>query len=251
MYKLNLHTQADRLIPMAIDQPLSEAELNELSEFLESDLAPEEAMDVCMLHGYLTAIAIGPVTLMPSQWLPRIWGEAGEPAFETVERAQHILELIVRFYNEIVRIFMETPEHFLPDLYEYEEDGGRKISAEEWCIGFSLGVHLRSKDWDPLLEDEELSELLAPIVAFSMDEAWNEVTAGHDPEEVREKLIAALPTVVQAIHAYWLPFREKKVPGLTPDSFHIGGSPKVGRNVPCPCGSGKKFKKCCGAAQVM
>lgn len=24
-------------------------------------------------------------------------------------------------------------------------------------------------------------------------------------------------------------------------------TPKVGRNEPCPCGSGKKFKKCCGA----
>lgn len=23
-------------------------------------------------------------------------------------------------------------------------------------------------------------------------------------------------------------------------------SPKVGRNDPCPCGSGKKYKKCCG-----
>ncbi|MDE3161441.1 MAG: SEC-C domain-containing protein [Acidobacteriota bacterium] len=23
--------------------------------------------------------------------------------------------------------------------------------------------------------------------------------------------------------------------------------PKIGRNEPCPCGSGKKFKKCCGA----
>ena len=24
------------------------------------------------------------------------------------------------------------------------------------------------------------------------------------------------------------------------------GQPKVGRNDPCPCGSGKKYKKCCG-----
>jgi preprotein translocase subunit SecA len=24
--------------------------------------------------------------------------------------------------------------------------------------------------------------------------------------------------------------------------------PKVGRNEPCPCGSGKKFKNCCGRA---
>ena len=26
----------------------------------------------------------------------------------------------------------------------------------------------------------------------------------------------------------------------------VGSSPKVGRNEPCPCGSGKKYKKCCG-----
>ena len=25
--------------------------------------------------------------------------------------------------------------------------------------------------------------------------------------------------------------------------------PKVGRNAPCPCGSGKKYKKCCGAGR--
>jgi uncharacterized protein YecA (UPF0149 family) len=25
--------------------------------------------------------------------------------------------------------------------------------------------------------------------------------------------------------------------------------PKVGRNDPCPCGSGKKYKKCCGAGE--
>ena len=26
--------------------------------------------------------------------------------------------------------------------------------------------------------------------------------------------------------------------------------PRVGRNDPCPCGSGKKYKKCCGAASA-
>jgi SEC-C motif-containing protein len=26
----------------------------------------------------------------------------------------------------------------------------------------------------------------------------------------------------------------------------VRSSPKIGRNVPCPCGSGKKYKKCCG-----
>jgi uncharacterized protein YecA (UPF0149 family) len=30
-----------------------------------------------------------------------------------------------------------------------------------------------------------------------------------------------------------------------PQTVHRAGS-KVGRNDPCPCGSGKKYKKCCG-----
>lgn len=33
----------------------------------------------------------------------------------------------------------------------------------------------------------------------------------------------------------------------TPSSTVVRDSPKVGRNDPCPCGSGKKYKKCCGA----
>ncbi|MBZ0093593.1 MAG: SEC-C domain-containing protein [Sulfuricellaceae bacterium] len=28
-------------------------------------------------------------------------------------------------------------------------------------------------------------------------------------------------------------------------------SPKVGRNETCPCGSGKKFKECCGKEQLL
>ncbi|MEY4631795.1 MAG: hypothetical protein RIQ81_1915 [Pseudomonadota bacterium] len=30
---------------------------------------------------------------------------------------------------------------------------------------------------------------------------------------------------------------------------YVRTSPKTGRNDPCPCGSGKKFKKCCGGVQ--
>jgi uncharacterized protein len=32
-------------------------------------------MTMDTLHGFLTAIAIGPETIMPSEWLPQVWGE--------------------------------------------------------------------------------------------------------------------------------------------------------------------------------
>lgn len=39
-------------------------------------------------------------------------------------------------------------------------------------------------------------------------------------------------------------YSEGEIPETTP---FTRATPKVGRNEPCPCGSGKKFKKCCGA----
>jgi uncharacterized protein len=231
---------------MDLNQPLSEAELDELTDFLDSDLVPVDAMDICMLHGYLTAIAIGPVTLLPSQWYARIWGQVEELDFDSLEHAQQILGLITRFYNQIVLTFMEKAENFLPALYEYVEDGKARISAEEWCTGFGLGVHLRAEAWMPLFEDERYWALLSPMIALSMKDVWDEATHGRNPVEVREQLIAILPEAVRAIHAYWSHDREERAPGLVADNFHLGGSSKTGRNAPCPCGSGKKFKKCCG-----
>lgn len=46
------------------------------------------------------------------------------------------------------------------------------------------------------------------------------------------------------MHAYWLPFRQ----AIYEREVAKAMQPKVGRNDPCPCGSGKNFKKCCGVA---
>ena len=51
---------------MQLDQPLSEKEFDELDNFLLSDRAPEDAMTMDTLHGFLTAIAIVPETIMPA-----------------------------------------------------------------------------------------------------------------------------------------------------------------------------------------
>ncbi|XBO30381.1 SEC-C metal-binding domain-containing protein [Paraburkholderia fungorum] len=61
------------------------------------------------------------------------------------------------------------------------------------------------------------------------------------------RLTKQIPASIAAIYRFWLPYRqavhEQKLTATIQRT-----EPKVGRNDPCPCGSGKKFKKCCGAA---
>ena len=71
-----------------------------------------------------------------------------------------------------------------------------------------------------------------------------------------ERWIAGIVPALAKIHAHWADARAAQ-PGRVPAvDYDHGGAlhepavrtmPKVGRNDPCPCGSGKKYKKCCMA----
>lgn len=227
---------------MDLKQPLSATEFEELTEFLGSVYVPPDAMDICTLHGYLTSIAVGPVSLLPSHWYPRIWGQGQEPVFDSFEHAQRILNLLTRFSNQIILTLMYKPEKFLPALYNNVEKGKPRVTVEEWCTGFSLGVQLRPEAWQPLFKDEQNSSFLAPIIAFSLKGVWKNAPKGRGRILLRKQLIALLPQAVRAIYAHWGPARAQRTPGLVPDTLHLGGS----RESPCPCGSGRKFNNCCG-----
>ena len=90
---------------MDTDLPLSDEELDELDAFLMAEGMPEEAMDVAMLDGFFTALAIGPNTLLPSRWLPLVWGETeSEPMqFADDVQVQRILGLVMRMYNDRIQ----------------------------------------------------------------------------------------------------------------------------------------------------
>lgn len=59
----------------------------------------------------------------------------------------------------------------------------------------------------------------------------------------RAKIAKDIPQAVMAMHDYWLPLRL----AVYERELARAMQPKMGRNEPCPCGSGRKFKKRCGA----
>ena len=209
-------------------------DLDDLEAFLTSDRVPERCMRLSELDGFLTAIAIGPELIMPSEWLPVIWGE-GEPVFESDEELQGVVGAIFMRHEEIRRGIEQEPDAYEP-LLEETVDG--QLLATGWAAGFMDGAALRKDAWLPLLQTEQGAELLAPIIAF-LDDEDGKPLAEVEPDELAEVRAAAAELIgasVQIIHRFWQAHRR------LPRSAR-----KTGRNEPCPCGSGRKYKRCCGA----
>lgn len=132
------------------------------------------------------------------------------------------------------------------------------------CDLVAVELHERINSWfdDGLLDVTYVSR---PEVASSMGESF---------ESLRQSLLARGKGFVRDVEAemgWWASFKDKPAASTEPDPWLalagraqsnkpwppepllpietvVRASPKVGRNDPCPCGSGKKFKKCCGAS---
>ncbi len=224
------------------DQPLSDKEFQELDQFLLSDRCAEDGMTMDSLHGYLTALAIGPEQVLMTEWLPRVWGASAKnaPPFKSDKEAARITSLIARFMNEVVMTFEVAPKEFEPLFCEHEWEGKLLIDGEAWAWGFWEGINLRAEAWEPIWHSN-LAVLMRPIYLLGAEEIEEEEMVLADDPVKRHKLAVEVESAIPAIHRYWLPLRKSAVTTVQREA------PKVGRNDDCPCGSGKKFKKCCGA----
>lgn len=193
--------------------PLSEAELDELAQFLESDAVSDECMDLSMLQGFLTALLVGPVQPDAEDWLPQIWGEQGErPLFSSSAEAVRIEDLILRLYNQLADELVADPMTFSPLLYLDEE---RNLDiAQPWCYGFFLGVSLVEESWAPFFADEVAEQMLAPVLDCADNEARAELAAeGEDLAQFEHEVAALLSEIMAEVLAWW---RARKKPQRAP-----------------------------------
>lgn len=227
---------------------LTNDELHELDQFLLFDLDSDEGMTLDILDGYLHAIAVGPTTVLPQQWLPKVWGLDGFlPPTESLNEANHVVGLVMRHYNGILGGLQKSPREISPVWMEQEYRGKIYDQGEGWAFGFMEGMRLCWDDWTPMLESAEGKIWFRPIGLLAED--------GFSPDQDeltrtparRAKLTHQIPNAVLAMHAYWLPYRH----AVHEREMAKAMQAKVGRNEACPCGSGKKFKKCCGAAGLV
>jgi uncharacterized protein len=223
-------------------QPLTDAEFDRLSEILER-FDNKHSMNLEQLDGFLAALICGPELVPPSKYLPTIWGD--RTVFEDTSSAQEFLSLIMRHWNTIADT-LNSGDVYLPLLLE-DENGN--TPANDWANGFLRGMEFGKEDWALLLEDEDHGGSLVAIFALANENNLDpEMRPYKDPisADLRETLIAGAAAGTRQIYRYFKAqrFLADDPLGSMPDFLRT--MPKIGRNDPCPCGSGKKFKQCCG-----
>jgi uncharacterized protein len=188
----------------------------------------KQPMNLEQLDGFLAALICGPEIVRPSEYLPVIFGSdmVLDDSFGSQSVLQDFLSLIMRHWNVIADTLL-SGDVFLPLLLE-DENG---IShANDWARGFPRGMELPifvlAHENDP---DPEMRPYKRAISA-----------------EEREKLIISAAAGVTGIYRYFEARRLVERQPLDNVTTFRRTAPKIGRNDPCPCGSGKKFKQCCG-----
>lgn len=211
-----------------------EAARSRLMELLDAKSEAHNTMRCDEVQGFMMALLSGPDALNPTNWLPEILGE--ESLFDAKERTE--IERLVMAMAADMR--MKLNEKILPDLWFYEDEAGNP-DFYTWCNAYLYALDIVPTDWFEAVDQEEFEDLFYPIMALGgiyNDEENGEVIL-HLNEKELTQLESDLPHVLLDIYWYWQAIINK------PQTVRREGE-KVGRNDPCPCGSGKKYKACCG-----
>lgn len=213
----------------SISTPLSDHEYDALADVLDA----HSPFDVDGLTGLLHAVVVAPSTMAPSVWIPRVLpdglGTLG------LKGAEGFLQLLMRLYNEVVGGLAKRMV-LMPDETEVD-------ACESFAAGFVAGAELDPEwvgdaahwtfaSWAAYLADQR--DLVPPSTLAKFDE---------DPEESKRLIRRDMGAAVLAADDSFKRLRRASVEG--PRANEAQRTTRIGRNDPCPCNSGKKYKRCC------
>lgn len=178
---------------------LTDEELDELDRYLRAH-AEEGRLLLDGVHGMLSAITVGPLDVLPEEWLPEVLHDP----FADEAEGNRVLELLAKL-NDSIRVELDV-DAYEPILGEVDTETGPVLSAAGWCEGFSRGIDLRAGLWEKrLADDPQLMELLGPVMALAVDEGILSAEAEFEKlsDEEYDQCLAQVAPVLEAVDQYW------------------------------------------------
>lgn len=239
--------QTDPAAEIALDPD----ELIWVAEFLTSPACRPTAMDLEMIDGFLAGLVAGPGGLDTASTVREILDGGFAPGARVAKADRLRLDDAIERMRQSValRLAADVPhpplllpvEAFAPEV---DATGApvERFPGQAWATGFVFATRHFQPDWNQALQtSEDVQELIAPLSALLADPE-RRAEMGVDAEALRQ-VHEDLPICLLGLYGYWREVEEEAA-----DRGASARSAKVGRNDPCPCGSGKKYKRCCGAA---
>jgi uncharacterized protein len=231
----------------------TDAEIDHLEELLSNVELMPNAMCVSELDGYVAGLLLCPEMIMPSEWLPEVWGLDGEPEFASMKQAEATIGAVMAHYNRVAENLASRTKPY--EIVLEQAEGEDEPLWEFWISGFEQAMRLRLDAWEPFwAADDDIT-----VGAIMMMTALIDLEAGESslPQEnqdlLKDEACEIIPSLVVTMND-WIKSQAQVPMGGTPDWFggaNVNSAParsnKVGRNEPCSCGSGRKYKRCCGS----
>lgn len=224
---------------------ISSPRLRRLDDALYALSQDSDAMLISELDGYLAGIITCPDLVDPAEWLPPVWSEEGAPApFEDAREAQWYNDLVVEHRDALIRTLDGAAARYAPFL---EFDNSRdEVMWELWIEGFELAMGLRPDSWITIPASGDAA------AATALDGLIMLADIARDASDLDRTTIDRLTHDAPDLIRGWIPILYRWTMAHRPIAVDAGvaaPAAKVGRNDPCPCGSGRKYKKCCALGQ--
>ena len=211
---------------------------------LASPAAPKRAMSTLELDGYLTGVIVAPTPIRPGRWIAGLWDEDG-PLSHDATQMQSALGAIWAMYDRLsARIELSLHRLQAEKVCDYRpafqpaEGGPAHEAVRTWARGFWKAMALVPAEWRGLAADERLQPVITPLVGF-FDLEDPEFEPAEDIDDRLNEAAANIPRAILILR------KIAQLRASRPSANAPTRRGKVGRNAPCPCGSGQKYKRCC------
>jgi uncharacterized protein len=251
----------------------SDAEIQALEGLCERLAGFDDRVSPEWLDGCMAALLAGPRALTPALWLPRLLGDAWERTFADPQDVQQALVTLHKRWQALAsqldaEALFDSPDELRlsPLLGDYgsaardsllatgqitaEQAEDWPLTGELWALGVLETISTFADDWVAPPEDDENAAWydgsLRAIEALTLrDEAQlaADLQLRYPGQQLsRDELVDEACLALQDLRCYWVDHAPRHPPRRV--------EPTPGRNDPCPCGSGRKYKKCHGAADA-
>lgn len=251
-------------MPAELPAPLAPEDFDALDDTL--DLLRETNEEIPQwefCEGFLCALVCMRREVPPGEYWPVLLGDG----FRPMEHMEFVLRWRRRWAE--IAAALDAPVEVLEDERTYHPEAldargailalpadqrvagdmeGMPAYAQVWAVGFMYAVETWPEDWQPPRDAaaaEMLDAALEDIVALTEGDTGEPAISMFSEDGPPSVSNERLDTVAQAIWAVYELRQLWRSMGPRIDPVRKEATP--GRNDPCPCGSGKKYKKCHGA----